>query len=149
MVLHHVVQLRKIFFNVVKFYAAAVGIHEEFPVTIANGQLRAVMERLAGAPIPGLVNSGLCGLRSESLDWDELEAWCGELIAREGPHYYLEQSLVAMLAARMPERAIAPAADYVTLPSPAEIRSPSAVMHHYVAESKRGYFREGWRHVPR
>jgi len=113
------------------------------------GYDRTLMGKLAGAPIPGLVNSGLCGLRGNHLDWDELEAWCAELIAREGPHYYLEQALVAMLAARRPARTIAPAADYVTWPSPAEVHAPRAVMHHYVADSKRGYFREGWRHVPR
>lgn len=111
------------------------------------GYSRPLMERLAGAPIPALVNVGLCGLRSDTLNWAEIESWCAELIAREGPHYYLEQALVAMLAARQPARVIAPAADYVTLPPPEEIRSPSAVMHHYVADSKRGYFRHGWRHV--
>ncbi len=115
--------------------------------TESYGYSRPLMESLTGAPIPPLVNSGLCGLRSDGLDWDELESWCAQLIAREGPHYYLEQSLVAMLASRLPSRIAAPAADYITMPSPAEIRAPSAVMHHYVADAKRGYFREAWRHV--
>ncbi len=107
----------------------------------------ALMERLAGAPIPPLVNVGLCGLRSESLDWAELEAWCAELIAREKTSYYLEQALVAMLAARAQPCAVAPAADYVTKPGRAEGVAPTAVMHHYVAASKRWYFRHGWRAV--
>jgi hypothetical protein len=111
------------------------------------GYSRALMERLAGAPIPPLVNVGLCGLRSESLDWAELEAWCAELIAREKTSYYLEQALVAMLAARVPPCAVAPAAEYLTKPSRAEGLAPTAVMHHYVAESKRWYFRHGWRAV--
>jgi hypothetical protein len=105
------------------------------------------MERLAAAPIPPLVNVGLCGLRSESLDWDELESWCRELIAKEKTSYYLEQALVAMLAARAQPCAIAPAADYVTKPERAEALQPTAVMHHYVAESKRWYFQHGWRDV--
>jgi hypothetical protein len=109
------------------------------------GYSRALMERLAGAPIPPLVNVGLCGLQSESLDWTELEHWCAELIAREKTSYYLEQALVAMLAARASSRAIAPAADYLTMPALAEVRAPRATMHHYVAESKRGYFRHAWR----
>jgi hypothetical protein len=109
------------------------------------GYSRPLLQRLAGAPIPPLVNVGLCGLRSESLDWNELEAWCAELIARERTSYYLEQALVAMLAARQP-CAIAPAADYLTLPSRAEVAAPTAVMHHYVANAKRWYFRTGWRH---
>ena len=111
------------------------------------GYSRALMERLAGAPIPPLVNVGLCGLRSESLNWAELESWCAELIAREKTSYYLEQALVAMPAARAQPCAIAPAADYLTKPTRAEGRAPTAVMHHYVAESKRSYFRHGWRHV--
>lgn len=109
------------------------------------GYSRPLMERLAGAPIPPLVNVGLSGLRSESLNWPEIEAWCAELIARERTSYYLEQALVAMLAARAQPCAIAPAADYVTKPGRAEGLAPRAVMHHYVAESKRWYFRHGWR----
>ncbi len=109
------------------------------------GYSRALMERLAGAPIPPRVNVGLCGLRSETLNWPELEAWCAELIAREKTSYYLEQALVAMLAARAQRCAVAPAADYVTKPDRAEVLAPRAVMHHYVAESKRWYFRHGWR----
>jgi hypothetical protein len=109
------------------------------------GYSRALMERLAGAAIPPLVNVGLCGLRSDALDWDLLERWCGELIRLERRSYYLEQALVAMLVARSGDAVVAPAADYITMPARAEAASPSAVMHHYVAESKIGYFREAWR----
>ena len=99
------------------------------------------MERLTGAPIPPLVN---VGIRSDSLDWDEVEGWCRELIARENTNYYLEQALVAMLVARQPCVA-APAGDYITRPSRFEIAHPSAVMHHYVDTAKHGYFRTAWR----
>ncbi len=109
------------------------------------GYSRSLLERLAGAPLPPLVNVGLCGLRSESLDWAEIEAWCAELIAREKTSYYLEQALVAMLAARHQPCAVAPRSEYWTNPDRAEGRRPTAVMHHYVAESKRWYFRHGWR----
>lgn len=108
------------------------------------GYTRPLMESLTGAPIPPLVNVGLCGLRSDTLDWAELEAWCATLIAREKTHYFLEQALVAMLVSRQPA-VIAPAADYVTLPSPAVIRANRAVMHHYVADSKAAYFQRCWR----
>jgi hypothetical protein len=113
------------------------------------GYSRALMEKLTGAPIPPLINVGLCGLRSDALDWAELEAWCAELIAREKTSYYLEQALGAMLAARAPAVAIAPAADYLTNPDQREGTTPTAVMHHYVAESKRWYYRHGWRTVQR
>lgn len=109
------------------------------------GYSRPLLESLAGAPIPPLVNVGLCGLRSEMIDWAELEYWCATLIEREKTSYYLEQALVAMLAARQP-CAVAPAAEYVTLPSSEEVLHPRAVMHHYVDTAKRGYFRHAWRH---
>ncbi|MFA6286228.1 MAG: glycosyl transferase family 2 [Opitutaceae bacterium] len=112
------------------------------------GYSRPLLEKLAGAPIPPLVNVGLCGLRSDSLDWDQLERWCAELHAKESTSYYLEQALVAMLVAREPGGCvIAPKNDYVTLPAPAEITAPTAVMHHYVDTAKRGYFQEAWRHT--
>jgi hypothetical protein len=117
--------------------------------TESYGYSRARMERLAGAPIPPLVNVGLCGLRGDALNWEELESWCAELIAAEKTNYFLEQALVAMLMARESRRAIAPAGDYITLPPRAEVEQPRAVMHHYVAESKRWYFRSGWRHLAR
>jgi hypothetical protein len=113
----------------------------------AYGYSRPLMERLAGAPIPPLVNVGLAALRSELIDWAELEAWCSELIAKEKFSYYLEQALVAMLMARNPTRVVLPACDYITLPSAAEVERPQAVMHHYVANSKRWYYRFGWRHI--
>jgi hypothetical protein len=89
---------------------------------------------------------GVCGLRSDALDWPRLEFWCAELLRRAGTHYLLEQALVAMLAAES-GAVFAPAADYITQPREEEIAEPLAVMHHYVHDSKRGYFRTAWRHV--
>ena len=108
------------------------------------GYSQALMERLAGHPIPALVNVGLCGLRSEAIDWDRIEAWCRELITREKTHYFLEQALVAMLIAGR-KYTVAPAKDYVTGPHGLEATACTAVMHHYVADSKRAYFRHNWR----
>jgi hypothetical protein len=112
----------------------------------AYGYSRDLMARLAKAPIAPLVNVGLCGLRSEDLDWERLEAWCAELIARERTNYYLEQALVAMIVAGK-RCTVAPPGDYVTLPQRCEVERPRAVMHHYVDTSKRWYFRYGWRHI--
>jgi hypothetical protein len=66
------------------------------------------------------------------------------LITQEKTSYYLEQALIAMLMAGRP-CAIAPVADYVTKPGRKEGSTPGAVMHHYVAESKRWYFQQNWR----
>ena len=112
--------------------------------TTSYGYSHPLMSELAGAPVAGLVNVGLTGLNGGELDWDRLEHWCATLIAREKTSYYLEQALIAMLVAGRP-CAIAPAADYVTLPVLPEARACHAVMHHYVANSKRWYFQQNWR----
>lgn len=108
------------------------------------GYSRPLLDGLAGAPLAELVNVGLCGLRSESLDWERLEHWCRTLIDRERTNYFLEQALVAMLVAGR-ECVIASATDYVTRPRPPEAHACTAVMHHYVADSKRWYFQDNWR----
>jgi len=110
----------------------------------AYGYSIRLMNELAGAAVGELVNVGLTGLESTLLDWDKLELWCRRLIEGERSHYYLEQTLVAMLLAGR-DCAIAPAADYVTKPAEAEALQPCAVMHHYVADTKKWYFRHCWR----
>lgn len=110
------------------------------------GYSRPLMNELAGAPVADLVNVGLTGLDGAALDWERLEFWCRTLIERERASYYLEQALIAMQVAGQ-SCVVAPAADYVTFPRPPETDLRRAVMHHYVAGSKRWYFRQNWRHV--
>ena len=118
-------------------------------VRSSYGYSRPLLDRLAGSPVAELLNVGLCGLESGSLDWERIERWCAELVEREGKSYFLEQALVAMLLAGR-SCSVAPAADYVTMPRPPEALDCRAVMHHYVAESKRWYFQRNWRRaVPR
>ncbi len=105
-----------------------------------------VLNALAGQPVPERVNTGLLGLQSEMIDWERMEHWCRTLIEQHGPHYYQEQALVALLLAGRPHIA-APPADYVILPEPPEALDCRAVMHHYVAHSKRWYFQQNWRRV--
>ena len=112
----------------------------------AYGYSEALMEELAGTPVPPLINVGFCGLQSDTIDWDALEHWCSVMVAREGMSYFLEQALTALLLAGKP-RAAASANDYVVLPSLMEGQSPTAVLHHYVAHSKRSYFQHGWRNA--
>jgi hypothetical protein len=112
----------------------------------AYGYPLPLLAALAGRPVPECVNTGLIGLRSEEIDWEKQEYWCRTLIERQGTHYYQEQALVALLLAGRPHLT-APAADYVTLPRPPEATDCRAVMHHYVADSKRWYFRRNWQRV--
>ena len=99
---------------------------------------------LCGAHVSERVNVGICGLNSSALDWEMIEHWCARLHETHGTSYYLEQAIVAMLVAGG-DNSVAPASDYVCLPSRSEVEAPSAVMHHYVAGAKRWYFRNGWR----
>lgn len=102
------------------------------------------LSTFCGARVAERVNVGICGLDSTSLDWERIEGWCARLHAAHGTSYFLEQAIVAMLIAGRP-CAVAPAADYICLPARGEVEAPVAAMHHYVAGSKRWYFRHGWR----
>ena len=108
------------------------------------GYSRALMEELAGAPIPPMLNVGICGLASEIIDWQELETWCQTLINREGTSYFLEQALVAMIAARSVPT-VMPKSNYITFPTRAQALAGDGVLQHYVADSKPWYFGEAWK----
>lgn len=112
----------------------------------AYGYPLELLAEIAGQPVPELVNTGLCGLRSEEIDWERMETWCRTLIERGGTQYYQEQALVALLLTGR-DCAVAPIDDYVTLPQPPEVHECRAVMHHYVAGSKKWYFRQNWARV--
>jgi hypothetical protein len=100
-----------------------------------------------GAPTPANVNTGLCGLRSDEIDWELLECWASRLYS-EGVNHYSEQCLTAMLMGMNRSRP-APWKDYRILPDRAEVRHPTAAMHHYVAESRVWYYVDGWPRIAR
>lgn len=110
----------------------------------AYGYPASTLEELAGGPLPRRLNVGVCGLRSDAIDWPQLEAWTASLLARHGTSYYLEQALTALLAVRGGSHRL-PEDEYRVLPDEDECRRPTAVLHHYVDLSKRGYFRHAWR----
>jgi hypothetical protein len=112
----------------------------------AYGYPAAALQVLAGRAVPACVNVGICGFRSDALDWGHLESWAAQLIARHGTSYYLEQALVALLAAHSDPLRL-PRSDYLLLPDVSECQRPTATLHHYVDLSKRGYYRHAWRHV--
>ncbi|BAY18538.1 hypothetical protein NIES21_43850 [Anabaenopsis circularis NIES-21] len=115
-------------------------------VETSYGYSQSLMSSLAQAEIPERLNVGICGLKSENIDWEKLEYWCKKMIEQQGTHYYQEQALIAMLMSSQP-CTVAPATDYVVLPNQAEVIQPKVVLHHYVSESKSWYFRYGWKHI--
>lgn len=104
------------------------------------------MKDLAGGEIPDRINTGVFGFNSDFIDWDKLEFWCRELIDRYGTHYYQEQALTAMLISNTGCDYL-PESEYIVKPDRDEVISPTAKMHHYVADSKPWYFRYGWKHI--
>ncbi|MEM1394502.1 MAG: glycosyl transferase [Cyanobacteria bacterium P01_H01_bin.150] len=110
------------------------------------GYSEALMTSLAQAEIPQKLNVGICGLKSDDIDWEQLESWCKQMIEKEGTHYYQEQAITAILMAGKP-CAIAPEKEYIVMPQREEVINPQAVLHHYVADSKSWYFRYGWKQI--
>jgi hypothetical protein len=115
-------------------------------VESSYGYSDALMIELAGCRPPELVNVGICALDSSEIDWDHLEYCCRTTISREGRKYLQEQGLTAILLSGSSCLRL-PADEYQVRPDLPEGRDPQAVLHHYVAESKRSYFQYGWRHV--
>ena len=110
------------------------------------GYSRPLLERLAGVGLLPSLNVGICGLASESIDWDELEFWCSSLVEAEATSYFLEQALVAMLASRA-RPTVLPRAEYITCPTRGDVENGAGVLQHYVADSKPWYFGKAWRLV--
>ena len=110
------------------------------------GYPRDVLASLCGASPVAAVNVGITGLHGDNVDFETLEAWIDELHRRFGYHYFLEQALIALLITKLSPM-ILDAGRYRVLPDPGECEHPTAALHHYVAESKIGYFRHGWRRV--
>ncbi|MEB3280987.1 MAG: glycosyl transferase [Lyngbya sp.] len=115
-------------------------------VETCYGYSNDLMTSLAQAEIAERLNVGICGLKSEEIDWEKLEFWCRTMIEKEGTHYYQEQAIIAMLMAGQ-ACAVAPADEYIVMPNRQEVIAPKAVLHHYVSDSKPWYFRYGWQHI--
>ncbi len=114
-------------------------------IETAYGYSDSLLRELAGGAVPERVNVGVCGLRSDAIDWERLEHWCRVLMEREGSHYLQEQALTAMLV--RDGHLELPLSESVVCPNEAQNMSPTASLHHYVAESKSWYFRYAWRSV--
>jgi hypothetical protein len=120
-----------------------------YDIQSAYGYSPDLLRSLADAPLPRLVNTGICGLDRDAVDWQRLEHATRTLVEREGLLFYLEQALIAILFAGMPHQ-FAPREDYILCPiKDLVIPRPIGVMHHYVADSKRYMYIHAWKHVMR
>ena len=111
----------------------------------AYGYSESLLRRVSGrADLPERVNCGIFGWCGKDLDLEWLEWAVRVLLDEEGFRYNLTQGICSMLFAGR-ACAVAPEKDYLVFPGLTEGRSPTAVLHHYVGESKRSFFQHGWR----
>jgi hypothetical protein len=110
------------------------------------GYSESLMNELARGTVPDRMNVGLYGIHGSHIDYEYLEYCARVTIDRERASYFQEQALTALLVSGMNGVAL-PAKDYIVLPTLSEGKNQRAVMHHYVAHSKRSYFQYGWRRV--
>jgi hypothetical protein len=106
------------------------------------GYSDALLQTTFGRPMRPLINTGICGLLSESINWEQVEHWAARLLSAEGTNHFSEQCLSAMILATNGGRP-APK-DYQIWPTGEETRHATATMHHYVAESRVWYHVYGW-----
>lgn len=107
------------------------------------GYTRQLMQQLCECPVPDLLNVGIIGLNSNSIDWTKLNDWIRIMEEKEGSSYYLEQALTAMLIGSTPSMVLN-VSDYKVNPSAAD---DNAILKHYVDLSKKIYFNGEWRRV--
>ena len=123
--------------------------HTERPIHMvdcaeAYGYSPQLMKSLCGYEIPSLVNVGVIGIDSSSINWESLEEWIKQLEANEGTCYYLEQALSAMLIAGK-TAAVLDQEAYKVNPLPGEIEETKSILYHYVDLSKMGYYTSAWK----
>jgi hypothetical protein len=112
----------------------------------AYGYSKTLMEQLCGAKITDLINVGIIGLNSTTLNWAKINSWVTALEQQEGASYYLEQALTAMLIGES-DTLILPACDYIVNPAAGLVQEKKGKLHHYVDLSKEVYFKTAWKLV--
>jgi hypothetical protein len=123
--------------------------HTEHPIHMvdcaeAYGYSHQLMRNLCGHEIPSMVNVGVIGMDSATINWELLEEWIKQLEAQEGTCYYLEQALSAMLIAGK-TATVLDEVSYKVNPLSGEIEETKAILHHYVDLSKMGYYTRAWK----
>jgi hypothetical protein len=103
-----------------------------------------LMGSLSGHSVSRLLNTGVNGIHSGLIDWDELEHWIEALETTHGTSYFLEQALFAMVSSRAPVLRL-PADTYVVSPAGSSATRTDCVLQHYVYDSKPHYFGRAWR----
>ncbi|MBB4107796.1 glycosyl transferase [Pedobacter zeae] len=104
------------------------------------------MEKLTGSTIPKQINVGIIGLKSDEIDFHNLEKWGKALENQYGGNYYLEQALSAMLIGDQTS-VVGDKDEYIVYPSETQVKHEEGILHHYVAVSKKWYFNHAWQKI--
>lgn len=110
----------------------------------AYGFDRSLMKLLCGYEIPDLVNVGAFGLQSSDINWHDVEYWSKTLEEKQGPSYFLEQALSAMIIANH-TKTILNKEQYIV--NPTEQKGKNIKLHHYVDLSKKYYYENALRNL--
>lgn len=110
----------------------------------AYGYSTELMHKICGNAIPELLNVGVIGLNSSTINWGALEKWISELEVNGGTSYYLEQALTAMLIGATPSLVLNKE-QYKVNPDHYDFEKKNGVLHHYVDLSKAIYFKKAWK----
>ena len=97
-------------------------------------------------PIKPNVNTGIIGLNNDDFDFNQLEKLTAQYLNVDSLNYLMEQALYAMCLTNRDAICLDPK-DYEILPSKAEAKKPTGVMHHFPTENRQFYYRYAWRNV--
>ncbi len=113
-------------------------------VTTSYGYPLRTLDEMANGAVPRRLNVGICGIRSGLIDWQEVESWAASLITKSGTSYYLEQALVALLAARHGCQVLDDN-HYQLQHLPGKTPAAGRRLTHFVDRAKADYFQRAWR----
>jgi len=105
------------------------------------------LSQQVGRAVPERVNTGITGIDSSRIDWEQVESLVAAQLKQFGPHYYAEQAIVAQILSADAGLTALPAEEYLVMPDEAEVRRPTAVVQHYVAQTKPWYYRYAWQNA--
>lgn len=83
------------------------------------------------------VNAGIVGLNSDCINWKAVEDWTKELINSQGPHFFLEQAVTALIMSQLPSEGTP--SEYIIDPSKTMVINSKGKLHHYVGSERDWY----------
>jgi len=105
------------------------------------GYSSSLLTRLAKDSVPSLINVGITGLKSDEIEWPQIQEWIQKFQEAEGTSYFQEQALVALLLSGK---------DFLQLDGEQyrcinqSYEGTNCKLIHFVSDSKSFYFQKAW-----